>query len=258
MTFLLKCFLWLVIYSFVGWTYESILCSITERRIVNRGFLNGPFCPVYGFGSLIVILVLGNIKNNIAALYFASIMLTCSVEYITAYILEKLFSARWWDYSKHHFNIHGRVCLMGAVVFGLFSVVLIEFIHPPVERFTDGLSPYMLIDSCIFFFIIIVTDLFITVRHILALNVRLKEIQEAINLFINPFIMQPMRYVEEIKQTLREKFESSEYYSDRIKALLRLRKFQDIRLARAFPNLKPIKYDKAWQIIKEKLFNSSK
>ena len=117
------------IYSFVGWLYETVLCSVEERKLINRGFLRGPYCPVYGFGAIIDILVLNKI-DNIFVLFFMGVILTCSLEYFTSWLLEKLFDARWWDYSYMKFNIKGRICLLGAIVFGLFSVLLIKLLNP--------------------------------------------------------------------------------------------------------------------------------
>ena len=117
-------FLWLMIYSIIGWVYESTICSIGHRKLINRGFLNGPYCPIYGTGAVLVLLVLGRIQNPVL-LFFAGAVVTCSLEYLTSWLMEKLFHARWWDYSKRKFNIDGRVCLIGAVVFGAFSVVLV-------------------------------------------------------------------------------------------------------------------------------------
>ena len=117
-------FLWLMIYSIIGWVYESTICSIGHRKLINRGFLNGPVCPIYGTGAVLVLLVLGRIQNPVL-LFFAGALVTCSLEYLTSWLMEKLFHARWWDYSKRKFNIGGRVCLIGAVVFGAFSVVLV-------------------------------------------------------------------------------------------------------------------------------------
>ena len=92
-------FLWLMIYSIIGWVYESTICSIGHRKLINRGFLNGPYCPIYGTGAVLVLL------------FFAGALVTCSLEYLTSWLMEKLFHARWWDYSKRKFNIGGRVCL---------------------------------------------------------------------------------------------------------------------------------------------------
>ena len=129
-----------MIYSIIGWIYETILCSVKGGRFINRGFLNGPYCPIYGCGALLDILILGKIENPIL-LFFLGALVTCSLEYLTSYLMEKMFHARWWDYSHLRFQINGRVCLLGAVVFGAFSVVLIKVLHPIVVQYTSLLPP---------------------------------------------------------------------------------------------------------------------
>lgn len=129
--------LWFILYSFIGWLYETIICSIGQRHFVNRGFLNGPYCPIYGTGALLMILILGHLTNPVA-LFLLGAIVACVLEYLTSYGMEKLFHARWWDYSKRLLNINGRVCLLGAVVFGLFSVLLILMIHPVICRWVDA------------------------------------------------------------------------------------------------------------------------
>lgn len=128
-------FLWLMIYSILGWIYESILCSIKAGKFINRGFLNGTYCPIYGWGAILDILVLGKIENP-ALLFLLGVIVTCTLEYLTSYVMEKMFHARWWDYSYMKFNLNGRVCLVGALIFGMFSVLLILFIHPMIETWT--------------------------------------------------------------------------------------------------------------------------
>ncbi len=128
-------FLWFVIYSVLGWVYETAICSICRRKFVNRGFLNGPYCPIYGCGALLVILLFGRMTNPVL-LFLLSALVTCSLEYLTSYGMEKLFHARWWDYSKRPFNIHGRVCLLGAVIFGALSVLIVLYVHPLVRALT--------------------------------------------------------------------------------------------------------------------------
>lgn len=159
-------FLWLMIYSIIGWIYESTICSIGQRKLINRGFLNGPYCPIYGTGAVLVLLVLGRIQNPVL-LFFAGAVLTCSLEYLTSWLMEKLFHARWWDYSKRKFNIGGRVCLIGAIVFGAFSVVLILVLHPWVKSLTDRLTDTALTWICAILFIGIVSDLIVTVKGLL-------------------------------------------------------------------------------------------
>ncbi len=159
-------FLWLMIYSIIGWVYESTICSISQRKLINRGFLNGPYCPIYGTGAVLVLLVLGRIQNPVL-LFFAGAVLTCSLEYLTSWLMEKLFHARWWDYSKRKFNIGGRVCLIGAVVFGAFSVVLILVLHPWVKSLTDRLTDTALTWICAILLVGIVSDFIVTVKGLL-------------------------------------------------------------------------------------------
>ena len=159
-------FLWLMIYSIIGWVYESTICSIGQRKLINRGFLNGPYCPIYGTGAVLVLLVLGRIQNPVL-LFFAGAALTCSLEYLTSWLMEKLFHARWWDYSKRKFNIGGRVCLIGAIVFGAFSVVLILVLHAWVKSLTDRLTDTALTWICAILLVGIVSDLIVTVKGLL-------------------------------------------------------------------------------------------
>ena len=124
-------FLWLMIYSIIGWVYESTICSISQRKLINRGFLNGPYCPIYGTGAVLVLLVLGRIQNPVL-LFFAGAVLTCSLEYLTSWLMEKLFHARWWDYSNKKFNIQGRICLGHTFYWGIASLLFLYLVHPIV------------------------------------------------------------------------------------------------------------------------------
>lgn len=249
MTTIMQLFLWLMIYSFIGWVYESILCSIKAKKFINRGFLNGPICPVYGFGALIVIIILGNTPDNPLVLFLASMVLTGILEYFTAYLLEHFFHAKWWDYSSRPFNINGRVCLLGALVFGLLSVLLLTYVHPFVLQLLSSFSVTIQLSFTIVCFIILLMDLFVTVKHLLGLNERLEEIQTAINLYRDASILK----VEQIKSSIQEKFENSEFYSNHIESLIHLKKFQDSRLFHAFPQIKSIKYEEALDKVKSQI-----
>lgn len=272
-----KYFIWFVFYSCAGWVYESTLCSITDKKLVNRGFLNGPMCPVYGVGAVAVIFFLNDNQSSYLELFITGAVLACTIEYLTSVILEKLFHAKWWDYTRYKFNIHGRVCLLGAIVFGTFSVVLIKFIQPIIEGYTNLVPNGVFICVAVGTSLIMAIDLVFTVTHLLALNGRLKEIQEAINLHyreneasINKWITAKVaslelrgtvdedvenikRIFKEVKKSIHSRFESSEYYTDNIKKLLSMRKLQDRRLAKAFPRLKSTRYADAWEKVKERV-----
>ncbi len=265
-----KIFLWLMIYSFFGWVYESILCSITSGSLVNRGFLNGPVCPVYGFGALVVVLAFWWEPGiRVWNLFFSSMVLTCTLEYLTSWAMEKLFHARWWDYSQYRFNINGRVCLLGAVAFGAFSVLLIKVVHPRVSAFVDGFSPAAITAASAALFLTGAADCVVTVRHILALNGRLAEIQAAIDAYraqsrqraealgqrLQARLEESVAVsgLEELRERLEERFEESVHNSRRVQALLELRSFQDRRLLRAFPHLSSTRYGDALKKLRERI-----
>jgi uncharacterized membrane protein len=221
---------------------------------VNRGFLNGPICPVYGFGALASIFILDQRTVNVIILFFAGMILTCTVEYITAVLLEKLFHAKWWDYSHHRINFQGRVCLLGALVFGFLSVLLIKYIHPFVGGLTNQLPNWTLVSAAVIIFLAVILDLYITVRHLIHLNGRLSEIQSALDHFIDQYT----KRAGVLKNALFDKFEESEFYNERIKKLINVSRFQDIRLARAFPRLKSLRYNDAWQKLKSIVLTTDK
>lgn len=100
-----------IIYAFIGWCTEVSYAALDRGIFVNRGFLNGPYCPIYGCGVVIVVAVLTPLKDNLLILFIGSFLLTSILEYITGYLLEKVFHNQWWDYSDKPFNIHGYVCL---------------------------------------------------------------------------------------------------------------------------------------------------
>ncbi len=163
-------------YSAVGWIYETIICSIDQRKLVKRGFLCGPYCPIYGFGALLDILLLGRIENPF--LLFTVGAATASIlEYVTSWLMEALFHARWWDYSHMKFNLHGRICLLGAAVFGLFAVVLVKFLHPVCREATAGIDVSVRIGISILYAAVFLADLIFSVTKLSSFNKKLRDIQ---------------------------------------------------------------------------------
>lgn len=170
-------FLWFLFYSFAGWVYESILVSVSERRLVNRGFLNGPICPIYGCGAVLAIVLLHDLHNPFAVFLISSIG-ACMLEYVTSWGMEKLFHARWWDYSHRRFNIQGRICLLGAIVFGLLGVLITDVIQPEVNRITQMIPLPVVHWMCVIFMAFIVADTIITVLGIIDLADNLAKFSE--------------------------------------------------------------------------------
>ena len=124
-------FLLFLLYSFLGWCAETVYCSLGQRRLCEkRGFLNGLLCPIYGHGALLVLYALRGGFQNPFLTFFFGMMLTSALEYVTSYLMERLFHMRWWDYSHYRFQLNGRVCLLNSVLFGLACVFLCHFAHP--------------------------------------------------------------------------------------------------------------------------------
>jgi uncharacterized membrane protein len=128
------------IYAILGWLIETIFASVPEGKLINRGFLNGFFCPIYGFGAVLVILSSHWINsfiddgiNALALLVLLSIILVTALEYITGYVLEKVFNCKWWDYSDDPANINGYVCLQYSLLWGFLAAFLVTVIHPQLS-----------------------------------------------------------------------------------------------------------------------------
>ena len=128
-----------MIYAFLGWCLEVVYVGLNSGRFVNRGFLNGPYCPIYGFGVLIVITLLSPLQENLLLLFIGSVILTSTLEFLTGFILEKVFSQRWWDYSDIPFNLMGHICLKFSIFWGLGCMFVIKIIHPYIVAIVNWL-----------------------------------------------------------------------------------------------------------------------
>ena len=117
MRFLITNFAIFLFYIFLGWICETAFCSIAARKFINRGFLSGPFCPIYGFGAMMILLCFSHYQNDLAALFLFSMVGTSVLEYITSFLLEKLFHLSLWDYSGRKWNLNGRICLRNSLLF---------------------------------------------------------------------------------------------------------------------------------------------
>ena len=118
--------LWIfIVYAVIGWCSEVAYAALDTGKFVNRGFLNGPYCPIYGFGISLVIVVLTPLKENLLILYIGSVILTSVIEYITGYLLEKVFHNKWWDYSDKPYNIKGYICLKFSLFWGFACTFIV-------------------------------------------------------------------------------------------------------------------------------------
>ncbi len=123
-------FLFFMIYSIIGWIVEVINEIVTTKNFVNRGFLIGPYCPIYGVGGLLITFFLTRYKSDPIVLFLLSIIICSCTEYFTSYLMEKIYNARWWDYTNRKYNLNGRICLETMLPFGLLGLVMIYIVNP--------------------------------------------------------------------------------------------------------------------------------
>ena len=151
-------FILYIFYSFIGWAWEVIDKLVEEKKFVNRGFLVGPYCPIYGVGCTLLVLLLSKYTDNAISLFVHSIVICSILEYATSYFMEKIFHARWWDYSKQKFNLNGRICAETMIPFGIFGSLVVGYINPFLTHSLERLSPNIIYTTAIILAIIYIVD----------------------------------------------------------------------------------------------------
>ena len=172
-------FLWIFfVYAFLGWCTEVSYAALRTGKFVNRGFLNGPVCPIYGCGVVVVLVGLTPLKGNFVLLFLGSVVLTSVLELATGFVLEKLFRQRWWDYSDKPFNLGGYICLEFSVMWGFACLFVVDILHPSIEFFIR-LIPHALGWALLgLFSAAMAVDLAATVRTIAKINRQLDQIDQ--------------------------------------------------------------------------------
>ena len=253
-----------IIYAFLGWCSEVAFAAVNKGKFVNRGFLNGPVCPIYGVGMLIVVLCLWNLRDRPLLLFLGSALLTTALEFVTGFVLERFFRDKWWDYSDMPFNIKGYVCLKFTILWGLAASFIIGAIH----RFI-----YMLIEKTPFvlgaillavFSAAFIADFIVTLTALVKLPKKLKAMAEAeralravsdkIGENISDTTIAAKEkgeaLAEENKLRLEELKAEYEKKKKEFSAMLE-RNFVQRRIFKAFPNLKNGRYKAIFDRISE-------
>lgn len=165
---LLNYILMFFVFSAIGWTIESIYCSLGNKKLINRGFLYGPVCPIYGTGALVFEILVTPLSQPAEKRWWlvaiVGMILADIVEYLTSYIMEKLFNARWWDYSENFLNLHGRICFKHTCYWGLFSLIYVYAVSP-LYKHAIGFVPQNIRNAAVGVIIVIfIVDLIFTVK----------------------------------------------------------------------------------------------
>ena len=171
--------LWIFfIYAFLGWCTEVSYAALVTGKFVNRGFLNGPVCPIYGFGVVIVLTALAPLEHNLLLLFLGSVVLTSALEWLTGFVLEKLFHQRWWDYSDQPFNLGGYICLRFSIAWGFACMFVVKLLHPTVLLLIRLIPRTLGLVLLAALGAVMAVDLAATVSTIVRLNRRLEQIDQ--------------------------------------------------------------------------------
>ena len=257
--------LWIfIIYAFLGWCSEVAFAAVNKGKFENRGFLNGPVCPIYGVGMLIVVLCLWNLRDRPLLLFLGSALLTTALEFVTGFVLERFFHDKWWDYSDMPFNIKGYVCLKFTILWGLAASFIIGAIHRFIYMLIEK-TPFVLgVILLAVFSAAFIADFTVTLTALVKLPKKLKAMAEAeralravsdkIGENISDTTIAAKEkgeaLAEENKPRLEELKAEYEKKKKELSAMLE-RNFVQRRIFKAFPNLKNGRYKAIFDRISE-------
>lgn len=228
----LNLFFYFLLYSFIGWIGEVIFAFYVHHRFVNRGFLNGPLCPIYGAGALIFI-GLGHMTANPALLFLIAAFAATFLELITGFLLEKIFRRRYWDYSHSFMNFHGYISLGASLVWGVAGIAAVYVIHPLISSLVENIPTVVLQISSIVFLFLFAFDLAWTIGQNLKLSKRLQALKEMTDLLVE-------------KRSQKRQYKN---LSKRYQRTLYSQSYGERRILQAFPNLKSKTYHQALEAI---------
>ena len=255
-------FLIFILFSFIGWICEVIYVGVTSaHKFVNRGFLHGPICPVYGFGGVVILMLPPSLYATWIPLFLASMILCTTVEYFVSWLMEKLFHTRWWDYSHYKIQLNGRICLLNSILFGFLGVVVIHFVYPLMIDLLNSLGQKVINVSGVIILAVLSVDIFFTVRKLVDFaNVmkKLKELGETLNShYGQEEWFKKGSFIDMINSVIERAENRKEEFSQKI--LEKIDKVQNLRLPsvelfiKKFPSIKSTKYKDELNMIKEKI-----
>lgn len=274
---------WFFIYSFLGWLMETCYVAIVDKKLVNRGFVNGPVCTIYGFGALSVYFILKPFENNILILFIMGIIVTSILEYFTAWIMEIIFRTTWWDYSNYPFNIKGRICLLNSIIWGFLTVALFLFIQPFVNSIVSLYSVSTGKILGVIAIILYLVDYGTTSYYAMDLKVIINSMSDAMDELVSythstklyetkeeiiEYLekSKPVEFINQVKEKFgksiqinKEKFlEKFVALSAKYDTLKSKSNIIHIRLLKAFPNLKVKDKEKYVEELKSYIFKRKK
>lgn len=257
-----------IIYAILGWIVEVIYAGVNKAQFVNRGFLNGPYCPIYGFGVLIVILIFYPIRENWLILYIGSFVLTTVLEYFTGLILEKVFQNKWWDYSDIPFNIQGYICLKFSIIWGLGSMFIVDIVHPMVYEWVHMIPDVLDKILLVIILSLMLVDVRATVFDILKFNKRIKQLDDLANKMrelsddLGEDIFDKVSLMVQKKEALQAEYDGKikqlEMLKNEFETKMSDKQRGSERLIKAFPHIKSKKWGEVLEKYKDSIKNRNK
>lgn len=167
------------VYCFLGWLWETAYVSVRSRKWVNRGFMHGPFLPIYGSGAIVILLSTLGVRQNLLLIYIFGMIGSTILEYCTGAAMQKLFGVRYWDYSKNRFNLNGHICLFVSLAWGGFSILLVRVLHPPIEDLVLAIPAQVVNVMTMVLIVVTAVDMTISVNEALDLKAMLMKKAES-------------------------------------------------------------------------------
>ena len=263
--------LYFFVYGFLGWCTEVIFAAFKQHRFVNRGFLNGPICPIYGVGVTLVIACLEAFQSNLLLLYISSVILVTVLEGVTGWAMDKLFHNKWWDYSKLPFNIGGYVCLLFSLIWGVACVFIVYFVHPLIHQVlsliphTAGIALIAILGIALLSDIIVTTSAIVKFNQYLELLKHITDELHAISNQIGAELYQNVMHVLDMQESSRQKLDdvklevSEEIRMQIVELKTRAQNLGEKvpkparRLLKAFPKLETRNYKAQLELFRQKL-----
>lgn len=263
--------LYFFVYGFLGWCTEVIFAAFKQHRFVNRGFLNGPICPIYGVGVTLVIACLEAFQSNLLLLYISSVILVTVLEGVTGWAMDKLFHNKWWDYSKLPFNIGGYVCLLFSLIWGVACVFIVYFVHPLIHQVlsliphTAGIALIAILGIALLSDMIVTTSAIAKFNQYLELLKHITDELHAISNQIGAELYQNVMHVLDMQESSRQKLDdvklevSEEIRMQIVELKTRAQNLGEKvpkparRLLKAFPKLESRNYKAQLELFRQKL-----
>jgi uncharacterized membrane protein len=239
-----------IIYAFLGWVLEVMYHIYTDKKFINRGFLFGPICPIYGVSAVFFIAFLTPLKSSSILIFLGGVFVASAVEFVTGYVMEMLFKAKWWDYSDERFNIKGYICLKFSIIWGVIALVFMKVIDPQISKLTYWIISQFGEVLYNILLIVLIVDIVHTINSLIAFKQLYIELQE--------ILVETRNNMDKLKETFEAETRASieeriNYLGDLKERISKRISMRQKYLLRAYPRLQSKRFNSAIDDIKKRI-----